>query len=31
MFKEIISQAFRKPVTNYFPAKRLPKTINGYL
>lgn len=31
MFLEVIVQAFKKPVTNKFPAKYLPKTITGFL
>lgn len=31
MLPEIIKQAFKKPVTNLFPAKYLPKTITGFL
>ncbi|HJJ28375.1 MAG TPA: 4Fe-4S binding protein [Methanocorpusculum sp.] len=31
MFLEVIAQAFKKPVTNQFPAKYLPKTITGFL
>jgi len=31
MFFEVIAQAFKKPATNKFPAKYLPKTITGFL
>lgn len=31
MFKEIAVQLFKKPATNNFPAKRVPKTVTGFL
>lgn len=31
MLKEILVQSVKKPVTNLFPAARLPKTITGFL
>ena len=31
MLPEIVKQAFKKPATNLFPAKHLPKTITGFL
>lgn len=31
MLKEILVQVVKKPVTNLFPAARLPKTITGFL
>ncbi|MCZ0863362.1 4Fe-4S dicluster domain-containing protein [Methanocorpusculum vombati] len=31
MFKEILMQSVKKPVTNLFPALRLPKSITGFL
>lgn len=31
MFKEILVQSVKKPVTNLFPALRLPKSITGFL
>lgn len=31
MFKEVASQVFKKPKTNLFPAKYLPKSINVFL
>jgi len=31
MLPEALRQFFKKPATNLFPAKRLPKTIAGFL
>ena len=31
MVKEILAQSVKKPVTNLFPAVRLPKSITGFL
>ena len=31
MLKEILAQSVKKPVTNLFPAARLPKSITGFL
>ncbi len=31
MLKEILTQSVKKPVTNLFPAARLPKSITGFL
>ena len=31
MLKEILAQSVKKPVTNLFPAERLPKSITGFL
>lgn len=31
MLKEILTQSVKKPVTNLFPAVRLPKSITGFL
>ncbi len=31
MLPEILKQVFKKPVTNLFPVKYLPKTITGFL